>query len=58
MKRGVDNTTIQDIVNELDGLTKGAINHHLSPRKKSWKLLDDEIRNMADHYFKQLTATE
>ncbi len=32
MERGYDNTTIQDIVNELGGLTKGAIYHHF----KSW----------------------
>ena len=28
MEKGYDNTTIQDIVNELGGLTKGAIYHH------------------------------
>ena len=29
IEKGYDNTTIQDIVNELGGLTKGAIYHQL-----------------------------
>lgn len=28
LEKGYENTTIQDIVNELGGLTKGAIYHH------------------------------
>ena len=34
MEKGYDNTTIQDIVNELGGLTKGAIYHHSSQKRK------------------------
>jgi len=34
MKRGFDNTTIQDIVNEMDGLTKGAIYHHFKSKEE------------------------
>ena len=32
MEKGYDNTTIQDIVNELGGLTKGAIYHQVERR--------------------------
>lgn len=28
IEKGYDNTTIQDIIDELGGLTKGAIYHH------------------------------
>ena len=31
-EKGYDNTTIQDIVNELGGLTKGAIYHHFKSK--------------------------
>ena len=34
MEKGYDNTTIQDIVNELGGLTKGAIYHHSNRKRK------------------------
>ena len=34
MEKGYDNTTIQDIVNELGGLTKGAIYHHSNQKRK------------------------
>lgn len=33
LKKGYDNTTIQDIVNELGGLTKGAIYHHFKSKE-------------------------
>ena len=29
LEKGYDNTTIQDIVNELDGLSKGAVYHQI-----------------------------
>lgn len=38
LEKGYDKTTIQDIVDELGGLSKGAIYHHLSPKKKLWTL--------------------
>ena len=34
MEKGYDNTTIQDIVNELGGLTKGAIYHHFKSKEE------------------------
>ena len=34
LEKGYDNTTIQDIVNELGGLTKGAIYHHFKSKEE------------------------
>ena len=33
IEKGYDNTTIQDIIDELGGLTKGAIYHHFSSKQ-------------------------
>jgi len=34
LQRGYENTTIQDIVNSLDGLSRGAIYHHFSSKEE------------------------
>ena len=34
LKKGYDNTTIQDIVDELGGLTKGAVYHHFKSKEE------------------------
>lgn len=34
MERGYEHTSIQDIINELDGLTKGAIYHHFKSKEE------------------------
>ena len=34
LEKGYENTTIQDIVNELGGLTKGAIYHHFKSKEE------------------------
>ena len=31
-EKGYENTSLQDIVNNLDGLTKGAVYHHFSSK--------------------------
>ena len=36
LEKGYDHTTIQDIVDNLGGLTKGAVYHHFKSKKKSW----------------------
>ena len=41
MEKGYDNTTIQDIVNELGGLTKGAIYHHFKSKEEIIDALSD-----------------
>lgn len=43
LERGYDNTTIQDIVNELDGLTKGAIYHHFKSKEEIMDALGEKM---------------
>ena len=40
LEKGYDNTTIQDIVNELGGLTKGAIYHHFKSKEEIIKNIE------------------
>ena len=40
---GYDNTTIQDIVNELGGLTKGAIYHHFKSKEEIIDALSEKL---------------
>ena len=41
--KGYDDTTIQDIVNELGGLTKGAIYHHFKSKEEIMFALGDKM---------------
>lgn len=34
LEKGYEQTTIQDIVDNLGGLTKGAVYHHLNPKRR------------------------
>ncbi|MGG5332791.1 TetR/AcrR family transcriptional regulator [Enterococcus sp. AZ163] len=43
LEKGYDNTTIQDIVNELDGLTKGAVYYHFKSKAEIMNALEDKI---------------
>ena len=43
IEKGYDNTTIQDIVNELGGLTKGAIYHHFKSKEEIMDALSDKM---------------
>lgn len=43
LEKGYDNTTIQDIVNELGGLTKGAIYHHFKSKEEIMHALGDKM---------------
>lgn len=43
LEKGYDNTTIQDIVNELGGLTKGAIYHHFKSKEEIMDALGDKL---------------
>ena len=43
LEKGYDNTTIQDIVNELDGLSKGAIYHHFKSKAEIMSALGDRM---------------
>ena len=35
MEKGYEHTSIQDIIDNLGGLSKGAIYHHLNQKKRS-----------------------
>jgi AcrR family transcriptional regulator len=43
LERGYDETTIQDIVDELGGLTKGAIYHHFKSKEDIIQALGDRM---------------
>jgi len=43
LEKGYDNTTIQDIVDELEGLTKGAIYHHFKSKEDIMEALGDRL---------------
>lgn len=42
-EKGYDDTTIQDIVNELGGLTKGAIYHHFKSKEEIMDALGEKM---------------
>ena len=43
LEKGYDNTTIQDIVDELGGLTKGAIYHHFKSKEEIMDALSEKM---------------
>lgn len=43
LKKGYEHTTIQDIVDELDGLTKGAVYHHFKSKEEIICALSDKM---------------
>lgn len=43
LKKGYDSTTIQDIVNELDGLSKGAVYHHFKSKEEIMDAVSDRM---------------
>ena len=43
LEKGYENTTIQDIVDELGGLTKGAIYHHFKSKEEILRALNDKL---------------
>lgn len=43
LEKGYENTTIQDIVNELDGLTKGAVYHHFKSKEEILSAVGDRM---------------
>ncbi len=48
LEKGYDKTTIQDIVDELGGLSKGAIYHHFKSeydKSESWQIYDTSQNN-------------
>ena len=43
LEKGYDNTTIQDIVDELGGLTKGAVYHHFRSKEEIMDAVGDRM---------------
>lgn len=43
VEKGYDNTTIQDIVNELGGLSKGAVYHHFKSKEEIMDAVGDRM---------------
>ncbi len=43
LEKGYDNTTIQDIVNELNGLSKGAVYHHFKSKEEIMDAVGDRM---------------
>ena len=43
LQKGYDNTTIQDIVDELGGLTKGAVYHHFKSKEEIMDAVGDRM---------------
>lgn len=43
LQKGYENTTIQDIVNELGGLTKGAVYHHFRSKEEIMDAVGDRM---------------
>ena len=43
MEKGYDNTTIQDIVDQLGGLTKGAVYHHFKSKEAILSAVSDRL---------------
>lgn len=43
LEKGYDNTTIQDIVDELDGMTKGAVYHHFKSKEEIMDAVGDRM---------------
>ena len=43
LEKGYENTTIQDIVNELGGLTKGAVYHHFKSKEEIMDAVSDRM---------------
>lgn len=43
LEKGYDSTTIQDIVEELDGLTRGAVYHHFRSKEEIMDAIGDKM---------------
>lgn len=54
LKKGYDNTTIQDIVDELGDLSKGAIYHHFKSKEEIMESVIPRIYRGSDEYYSQL----
>ncbi|MFI3202031.1 MAG: TetR/AcrR family transcriptional regulator [Eubacteriales bacterium] len=51
LEKGYDNTSIQDIINELEGLTKGAIYHHFKSKEDIFDAVATKMGEVNGEYF-------
>ncbi len=64
LEKGYDNTSLQDIINELEGLTKGAIYHHFKSKEDIFDAVATKLGEVNGQFFvdmknnKTLTGAE
>ncbi len=51
LEKGYDNTSLQDIINELEGLTKGAIYHHFKSKEDIFDAVATKLGEKNGQYF-------
>lgn len=54
MEKGYDNTSIQDIIDSLGGLTKGAVYHHFKSKEEILEAVMEEMDKKAYLYLQSL----
>lgn len=54
VEKGYDNTSIQDIISNLGGLSKGAIYHHFKSKEEIFNAVCDKIRKENTGYYDRL----
>lgn len=54
IEKGYDNTSIQDIINSLGGLTKGAIYHHFKSKEEIFETVCEKIGKNNAAYFENI----
>ncbi len=54
LEKGYDNTSLQDIINELEGLTKGAIYHHFKSKEEIFDAVATKLGQANGQYFLEM----
>lgn len=58
LEKGYDNTTIQDIINALGNLSKGAIYHHFKSKEEIIDAVTERMYGSANEFFEKLKASK
>ncbi len=58
IEKGYENTTIQDIINNLEGLSKGAIYHHFASKEDIIFAVADRICKALDIHFAEIKKSK
>lgn len=56
LKQGYEKTSIQDIINHLGGLSKGAIYHHFKSKEEIFEVVGKKIGEMNMAYYDKIMA--